>query len=277
MADFFDEVDLLGIVEEHIQQVLRLEDAQSEKLLRRYREIRRDLRDRLDFLPEGTFSSQQLRGVLVQVDSAISAMSISLSGGMAESAELFAKSGVDKGILELQRFEKEFRGAVVPINVNRILATAETTNFLINRHEASISAYSEAVRSQIVQSLSNEALAESPLSTVVRKLGQFFVGEEWKLQRIARTEFHNVYNLGKFNGLLQTRDEVLPDLKKALFHPKDARTGADSDYAASLNLVVPLDEPFKYKWRGKMRVFMTPPDRPNDRSVMVPYRESWNE
>lgn len=276
MPDFFDEVDSLGIVEEHIQQVLSLEQTQAEKLLRRYREVRRDLRDRLDSLPEGTFTSQQLRGVITQVDAAISAMSISLSGGMNQAAGAFALSGVEQSLDELQRFEKHFTGAVVPLNVNRLLAADDTKNFLINKYEASIRAYSEDVRSGLVNSMTNAMLAESPLSTVVRGLGQFFLGEEWKLLRIARTEFHNIYNLGKQKGLAATRDEVLPDLMKTLFHPMDGRTGKDSVYANRLNMIVPIDEPFRYRWGKQDRVFMVPPDRPNDRSVLVPYRKVWN-
>ena len=275
MPDFFEEVDSIGIVEQHIQGVLKLEESKANALLRRYKDIRQDLRDRLDFIPGDTFSAQQLRGVLTQVDAAITAMSISLSTGMQEQAGIFALRGVEDGITELQKFEKIFQGAVVPININRMLAAQETSNFLLNKYEASINAYSEDLRASIVGSLTNEALAESPLSSVVRRLGQFFVGEEWKLLRIARTEFHNIYNLGKQNSLTEVRDEVLPDLMKTLMHPMDSRTGADSIALAKENPIVPIDEPFVQEWRGKKFIFMTPPNRPNDRAVLVPYRDAW--
>lgn len=273
--NFFDEVDSLGIVESHIQKVLKLEDAESRALLRRYREIRSELRDRLDTLQDGTFSAQQLRGVLVQVDSAIEAMSESLKTGMKEASGKSALFGAQDQITEIQRFEKKFRGAVVPINVNALVVAEDASNFLLNQHEASIDAYSEGVRSSLVQSLTNEALMESPLSTVVRKLGQFFVGEEWKLQRIARTELHNVYNQAKLLGMQEVKDDTLTDLKKTLIHPMDARTGADSKYAARQNLIAELDEPFRYRWDGAIREYMAPPDRPNDRSILVPYRQAW--
>lgn len=276
MPDFFEEVDSIGIVEQHIQGVLKLEESKAKALLGRYKEIRQDLRDRLDFVPGDTFSAQQLRGVLTQVDAAITAMSISLSGGMQESAQIFAIRGVDDGITELQKFERTFQGAVTPININRVLIAEDTSNFLINKYDASIRAYSEGLRSSLVSSMTNEALSQSPLSTVVRKLGQFFTGEEWKLQRIARTEFHNIYNLGKQNSLTEVRDSTLPDLMKALMHPMDKRTGADSIALARENPIVPLDEPFVQEWRGQKFVFMTPPNRPNDRAVMVPYRKTWD-
>jgi len=69
----------------------------------------------------------------------------------------------------------------------------------------------------------------------------------------------------------------MPDLMKTLMHPIDKRTGDDSKLAARLRLVVPIDEPFVYKWNGETREFMAPPDRPNDRAILVPYSTSWGE
>ena len=93
---------------------------------------------------------------------------------------------------------------------------------------------------------------------------------------IARTELHNAYNLGKMRGMEETEEDI-PDLQKALFHPMDSRTGKDSKYAASKDLVADLDKPFRYKWNGEWREFMNPPDRPNDRSILIPYRKSWEK
>jgi hypothetical protein len=274
---FFDDVDAEGTVERHIQQVLKLEDSQSNKLLRRYKEVRQELRDRLDRAPEATFTAQQLRGVLTQVDAAIAAMTISLSGGMKESAGIFAMSGVEDSITELQKFEQMFQGAVVPINIDRQLVADETENFLLNRFEASIQAYSSDLRSSLVGSLTNESLMESSYSTVIRKLGAFFQGEEWKLHRIARTEFHNMYNLSKMNTFTGIRDSSLPDLMKTLIHPMDSRTGDDSKALARENPIVPIEEPFEQTWKGKKFVFMAPPNRPNDRAILVPYRKTWDD
>ncbi len=78
-------------------------------------------------------------------------------------------------------------------------------------------------------------------------------------------------------GMGEIQDETIPDLQKTLIHPMDLRTGADSQYAASLHLVADIDEPFRYRWKGVEREFMAPPDRPNDRAILVPYRAAWNE
>lgn len=274
---FFDAVDANGIVERHIQRVLKLEDTQAAILLQKYKQTRQELRDRLDRVNRDTFTAQQMRGVLVQVDAAITAMEIALSGGMREAAGVFARNGVDDGIDEIMEFQDEFQDAVIPINIDRVLVAANTENFLFNRYEASISAYSEGIRAMLAQNLANEALMESPYSTVIRKLGAFFQGEEWKLHRIARTEFHNIYNVSKMNGFTEIRNTVLPDLMKTLIHPMDKRTGADSKALARENPIVPIDEPFVQEWQGQVRKYMAPPDRPNDRAILVPYRKSWED
>lgn len=274
---FFERVDSLGIVERHIQEVLKLEDKDASRLLKRYREVRQELRDRLDRFPEDTFSAQRMRGVLVQVDGAIAAMSESLKTGMKDVAGDAALLGVEHQLLEIRAFQDEFEGAVIPINLNAQLVAEDTERFLINRHQASLDAYSEDVRSNLVQSLTNESLAQSSLSTVVRKLGAFFQGEEWKLLRIARTELHNVYSVGKLNGMREVKNDYIPDLKKALMHPMDARTGDDSKALAAEDPAVPLDKPFVQRWKGKTFTFMAPPNRPNDRAILVPYRKGWDE
>lgn len=274
---FFNEVDSMGIVELHIQQVLKMEDSKATALLRRYKEIRSELRDRLDRAHESTFTAQQLRGVLTQVDAAIIAMNISLKTGMKEAALPAALMGVEHQLSELAKFQDHFQGAVVPININAQLVAQDTANFLINQYDSSLDAYSESVRSGLVGALTQEMLLESPLSKVVKSMGQYFQGEEWKLQRIARTELHSIYNIAKLGGMEEVKEQVLPDLMKTLIHPMDMRTGQDSKFAASLELIVPLDKPFKYRWKGKTRVFVTPPDRPNDRAILVPYRREWTK
>lgn len=272
---FFSDVDELGIVERHIQGVLKLEESSSKLMLKRYKEIRQELRDRLEFTRANTFTAQQLRGVLAQVEGAISAMNSSLKGEMADASKEAALQGVEDLLSEIKRFSSNFEGAVVPININAITVAEDASNFLLNQHDASLDAYGQDLISQLTNSLTNAALQELPYSQVVSRLGQFFLGEEWKLHRIARTELHNIYNIGKLRGMEETKETAIPDLKKTLMHPMDARTGDDSKYAARLHLIANIDEPFRYKWDGKVREFMAPPDRPNDRSILVPYREEW--
>lgn len=277
--EFLEQSDVEAVAESHVERILQLEKAEADRIMKVYRRIRQDLRDRLDTLPRGSFTAQQLGGVLAQVDAAINAMSGSLRSEMDSSAQAAAEKGVEDLIDELERFEAVFTGAVVPINLDAIVVATDTKNFLFNRYESSMSSYNQMLRSRFAAGLTQAAVEQVSVSEIVQRVGQTFMGEEWKIQQIVRTELHNIYGLGKLNSMRELwgeGDGDIPDLKKALYHPKDSRTSKDSLYADSLDLIVPVDEPFIYKWKGDTRRFMSPPDRPNDRSILIPYRESWN-
>jgi hypothetical protein len=273
--NFFDEVDSLGIAERHANRVLKLEESSGKSLISDYKAIRQELRDRLTMTPNDTFTAQKLRGVLLQVELAIEAQGRALKSGMKDSASDFASLGVDHLLSEIRKFQDEFSGAVMPINLNAAAIADDASQLLVNQYDASIDAYSSAQRGAIGSSLTQSVIAEDGLYEVVGRLSQYMMAEEWKVLRLARTELHNVYSLGKLTGMRELQSGDVPDLKKALYHPMDSRTGKDSVYAQTLNQIVPIDEPFSYRWGGKIRTYMTPPDRPNDRSILIPYRDSW--
>ncbi len=277
MPGFFELVDGVGVVEEHIQELLKLEDSRAQRLLRKYREHRQELQDRLSRARPGSFTQQRLRGVLTQVEAGIEAMSASLELGLKELAPQIARGAVEDQLEEIRTFDQEFTGAVTPINISVQQVADDASNFLLNKHEASIDAYGADLVSQLTGQLAQEALAGTSMSEVVQRLGLFFQGEEWKLHRIARTEFHNIYNIAKMMGMQDVQREVLPDLMKTLIHPMDARTGKDSKALARENPIIPINEAFVFEWKGKTRTFMAPPDRPNDRAILVPYRAAWGE
>lgn len=276
MPNFFDEADSTGVVEDHIKQVLALEDEQAKTILASYKAVRQELRDRLDRVRGGSFTQAHLRGVLAQVQGAIDALNSKLSGGLAESAQEAALQGIDDLLREIRVFNEKFAGAVTPINLNAALVARDTANFLVEKYQTNLDAYGNDLMTQISNGLFSAAIGEVSYGQVVQRIGGFFTAEEWKLHRIVRTELHNIYNIGKMNGMQSlVDDEVIPDLYKTLMHPMDSRTGKDSVFAASKHLVARIDQPFRYTWQGQKRVFMAPPDRPNDRAILVPYRKEW--
>lgn len=272
---FFEDSTMEKIAQGNIKKLQNLEEKEAKKMLALFKRVRVELQDRLLTVPGETFTEQQLRVTLTQVEAAIVALREVLKMGISESANVVAQTGVKDLEGEVEKFSKHFEGTKQPINLDAVRIGLDTKNFLINRYESSLEAYSESLRSHLTQGLTESLIARRSYGEVVSELNRFFAGEEWKVHRIARTELHNVYNLAKQKGMEETK-EILPDLKKALIHPIDDRTGEDSKLAARLNLVVDVNKPFKYTYKGKVREYMTPPDRPNDRSVLVPYREDWN-
>jgi hypothetical protein len=139
----------------------------------------------------------------------------------------------------------------------------------------------QQVRSIFSQQLTQGAIEEVSMYEITGRIGNYFAAEEWRLQRLVRTEMMGVYSLGKLNGMKRLVDDEIPDLKKTLFHPMDKRTGADSKILNRNNPIVSVDEPFTENEsnaglkNGRERVYMFPPGRPNDRAILIPYREAW--
>ena len=67
MADFFEEIDAIGLAEDHAKSVVDLEEDQATKILKSYGRVAAQLRARLRNLTEDIFTAQRIRVVLVQL------------------------------------------------------------------------------------------------------------------------------------------------------------------------------------------------------------------
>jgi len=119
--------------------------------------------------------------------------------------------------------------------------------------------------------LMNETVDEA-VERVVGTSG-VFEREAWRAERIVRTELSHSYGVVKQRAMESTREEM-PDLQKRLVATFDNRTGEDSK---ELNgQTVPVDQPFLWKKpNGETVRYMQPPNRPNDREVVIPWRAAW--
>ena len=86
--------------------------------------------------------------------------------------------------------------------------------------------------------------------------------------RIVRTETMGVYNRANWETI-RTADDELHDMVKVLSATFDDRTGWDS-YQVHGQIRRP-DEAFEWK----DGLYQAPPNRPNDREVVVPHRIAW--
>lgn len=282
MEEFFSDDEVQEIAVNHLEAIQGLEESESKRIMKSYRRVRMDLRDRLDALATTgkghTFTAQKLRGALLQVDYALAEMNTTLNDEMDSASQSAAEMGLGHLVKELEKWNKKFTGAILPINLNVVSVATKTSKFLFNQRESSLQSYSSFIRGQFARTLTDATIAQSSFDEIITKMGQFFLGEEWRLSRIVRTELHNVYSQGKMRGMNQLWDDgngEIPDLRKTLFHPMDTRTGKDSIRLNANNPIVRIDEPFIEYSTGKKLEYMAPPNRPNDRAILIPYREEW--
>ena len=273
---FFTIADNMRIIERNIQRLQGIEERQSKDVLKVFINGRERLKQSLLNTSQGTFTESQIRITMAQVDLIISEMKRTTLSKNADSTSIVKEQSINDLSREISKFSKEFEGSDRIVPIDEILFSMDSENLLLNRFQASIDRYADGMRDMIQRELTQSILSSEPSIRLINRLNDELKIKEWQVLRIARTELHNVYNASKNEGMVEIKKELIPDLKKSLFHPMDNRTSSDSKLAASLNLVVDIDKPFKYTFNGKQRVFMNPPDRPNDRSIITAYRKAWD-
>ena len=297
-----------------------MEEAKAVEILKSYKRVAEELRQRLSRLPPDIFTAQQIRVVLIQLELAISSFQKRLDESARDATMSISDQALSDTVEEVNSFQDYFQGSVQPISLNLVLESAKESELLINQFQVSIDSYSNTLRNQIWTRLNDMLIARRPAEEIhadlVRKDGiaNFFEGEAWRLRRIVRTEMHGVYSRAKLNGFSTISKEHAPGLLKALYHPLDHRTANDSqllimaaakaekqdDPTDPVNVQHPklgileqarviakMEDDFFYTYQeaydeGKLgkkiqRIYKAPPDRPNDRAILIPYHESWTE
>ena len=183
---------------------------------------------------------------------------------------------------EVRELNKE-EGIVTP-SLKRDALSIKNNDYLINTFDTSLRTYSAETRANVARAISQGMLQKRTGYEITTRLSKYMKLKTWKIQRIVRTEQHRLFNSSKLLAYGQFKEKNFPNMMKTLYHPMDNRTGDDSKQLAKIGPIVPVDKPFVfvYKYRradGSVRrdkrVFMVPPDRPNDRAALLPYRKEW--
>lgn len=287
---------MANVTREQAQRLLRIQRAQLDRLsasqmrqtLAILREARREIEERLALGAAGadaTFTRERMRQTLAQLRVAIADLERRLG-------DEIRRQGAESYKLAIAHFWRQmstFGGNVGRFDAPRP-ADFGTPRYLddtllLLQHDASIQAYGAGLVQRIQQRLVTLAAAQAPWTTMVRDIagiggildedirgGQF---RETKLQsraeRIVRTELIRAYNAGHYAQLVEV-DRGDPDggWLKQLVATFDRRTGDDSVFVHGQ--VRKPEQPFRDN-RG--REYMYPPNRPNDREVMIVTRREY--
>ena len=126
----------------------------------------------------------------------------------------------------------------------------------------------------------------TPLRQAVADLEQSHADQLWRFERLARTEAAFAYNAAQNDGIRALRQEF-PDMHSrwvehvddATWKPMDNRVAADSmalhgQIENAIGLFVMPHDPFVNSdlWD---RTWNFPPNRPNDRAIIMPWRKDW--
>lgn len=243
----------------------------------------------------GTFTYEQMKSALMQVRHVL----VNVRGGMTEALVDVAGTAAEKateGTVDyLGRLDRSFRGlGTQPLALNeaamfeqarvgarssilRRLASSGTgaPGAPAGQHPAKLGIldrYGMNVVGDFEQQLQVGLLTRKPWADVrtdiVSKSPFLQQKPGFWAERIVRTELMGAYNRAGWEANREA-DDQLGDMVKILSATFDDRTGSDS-FAVHGQVRLP-DEAFE-SWFG---LYQHPPNRPNDREIVVPHRISW--
>jgi hypothetical protein len=258
----------------------------------------RDLERRLDQAVRGpgadSFTAVQMRTALAQVRQAVAHVQRGVRDVVLEGAGVASEHSAENLRRYLESANKMFAGVARPLGLDlaamvdagtsgarasvlRRLSSAGTPaeGADAEPHPAGpgiLDRYGMATVGHFEEILQRSLVSRAPWGEVKEQLTEaspFLQGApKFWAERIARTELHGVYNRAGWESIREA-DQQLGDMVKILSATFDDRTAADS-YAVHGQIRRP-EEAFQ-SWFG---LYQHPPNRPNDREVVVPHRLSW--
>lgn len=240
-----------------------------------------------------TFDAHQKRLVLAQLAHGQQYVAKQV-GGELEDAARDTQSDVLRALPRaITRLENEFRGTapVVPIeDVARFqgIITGRRDSML-RRHETSLDKYGQRNVAKAEDALSQSLLQGESHVEAIDRVNEVLHSQWWEGERIVRTELAWAASATQADGIGVAR-EVIPELQiqwRELVSdegiPLDDRVGVDS-ISLHLQVIVPggmfvcpprTPEGEEVPDSLSYEQIAHPPNRPNDRSSIVPWRSGW--
>lgn len=277
---------------EHIRRLDRLIDrGGAARLKKMYEQSLAELERKLAKALRGgaaKFTVQQHRTMIAQVRQGIMATAKDLGGGLSKATIETQKEALTGLIKDVRKLEKSLSGTTVVLPIEEASRFAgvidKRRTSLMKLNKTSMARYGagtvKAMEKQMSLSLSQ---GESGHAAIDRMMKTADI-EWWRAERIVRTEQAWAYNATQMDGLTASAED-LPDMMlrwtelvdDGTLSPLDNRVGKDS-IALHGQLVKPGD--FFFMPAGPWpslngKSWQHPPNRPNDRAVLQPWRPAW--
>lgn len=249
------------------------------------RDLQRRLRhaERLQGDGDETFTMAQLRVTLIQVEAVLKEVKAGMKSLLLDVQPDVSAAATTGAVEYLRASEKRFKGVGerLPLNEAMMLdrASRGSKSSLLHRLEGDSKAgpgilerYGDATIERFEQELQQRFVAKKSWGDTRARLVEAspFLQQapgSWA-ERIVRTEVMGVHGAAAWEAG-RDANQQLGDMVKILSATFDNRTAADS-YAVH-GQIRKLDQAFG-SWNGP---HMYPPQRPNDREVVVNHRISW--
>jgi hypothetical protein len=259
------------------------------------RDLKKRISQRVRPGKDDTFTLAQLKTTLAQVEDVTRGLVQGIQTNLLDTGDVAANLAASDTIDYLRTADKAFRGVgVQPLALKEVTmldaATQGVRSSILSRLASSGEPIEGAdeephpAKMGILQRYGVETIGNfervlqrglitrkswSAMEAEITEQSPFLQGQPaWWATRIVRTEAMSAYNAAGWESIREA-DDQLEDMVKFLAATFDDRTGADS-YAVHGQCRRP-EQAFQ-SWYG---FYQHPPNRPNDREIVVPHRISW--
>lgn len=232
------------------------------------------------------FTQAQMQSILHQIKAITDLTKHGLLGQLLKGTDVVARNSATAAVKYMQKVEAQFKGGANVLAIRPALAmdrAVEGNQASVLRRVMSdpdhpgqpgvLQRYGDAVVGHFEDTLQTALVAGTPWDDVKAQLtaqSPFLQqAPAYWAERIVRTEFMGAHNRANHAAVSEINDQTGGNLIRILCATFDDRTGADS-YAVH-GQIRRMDEPFE-SWFGS---YMTPPNRPNDREIVVPHHMEW--
>ena len=266
----------------------------------------RQLERRLAKIPgakRDRFTSHQYRLYMGQLQQGLALITKRLAGGLGDLSRSAQTEALRDVIHDITRLEKGFTGAeiVLPIEeAGRFQGVISgVRESMLQTHQVSVARYGGHLIQRMENQLASSLLVGDDLGTAIDRVVNTADLEWWQAERIARTETIWAYNATSRQGIQEAAGE-LPDMMMrwsehisdttgtALDNRVDGGNGRIEDSHAMHGQVIAPGGVFRFPNTmpdgspipTKLRRFVgqswsNPPNRPNDRATLAPWRPHW--
>ena len=289
------------VVSAHRRTLDRLIDRGSVERLRAvYMKATAEVLAKLERLGKGStsFSHHHLQMALAQLKAGQLYIDDQMLGELNAATREAQVESLHTLVRNYKRLEKHFSGhaPVLPIEEAARFAGVidKSRGSLLRQHKTSINRYGMAVIEKAQDAMSVSAASGETLDGAIGRVHEVVQGEWWQAERIARTESAYAYNSSHAEGIKEiAKEDVDVWMQWTEFcgpdgAPLDIRVGVDS---IALNgqvappggvFTMPPTAPFPDA-KGNVKVSESlvgkswefPPNRPNDRATILPWKKEW--
>lgn len=237
-----------------------------------------------------TMTTYQMTMLRAQIQEGQKRIAELMANGMGPITKDTQKDAIRQATGTITRLEKQFTGADISLPLEEA-ATFEgliggRTASLVRMHKQSFARYGGAITTKMEQELATSLMTgETPIQAIDRVM-QVAGNQWWQAERIVRTETAYAFNASHSDAIVAAQQD-LPDLYERWTEYVDDTTGKPLDnrvandslvlhgqvVKAGGQFIMPPDPRVSAKVWNKR--FDHPPNRPNDRAVLLPWRPGW--